>query len=150
MEMTYDTIAKFMTDYFETYNAYGQNPRTKHRMDDYYAEDFEFLPYVATIPKAVGRDEWYRVILSHPSGYEKLTPEDMVIDERRKVAAVIIKAEIIDSTTREVLVIKRYFGRYPLKLDKNDTIKIERLQFFWEVLAPGALEIDDVFDRDRK
>ena len=29
-------------------------------------------------------------------------------------------------------------------------MKIERLDFFWEVLPAGALEIDDVFERDWK
>jgi len=150
MELTYGSIASYMKEYFEEFNTFGQNPATIHRMDKYFAPDFEFIPYVATIPKVVGRDAWYKVLLSHPSGYEKLTPEDMVIDDRRKVAVVLIKAEIIDPATREVLVTKRYFAHYPLVLDENNTIKIKRLQFFWEVLPPGAMEIDDVFDRDRK
>jgi hypothetical protein len=150
MEFTYEGIVKYMKEYFEAFNAYGQNPETIHRMDEYFAPDFEFLPYVATIPKVKGLDAWYRVLLSHPSGYEKLTPEDIVIDERRKVVVTMIKAEIMDSKTREVLVTKRYFARYPLVLDENNKIKIKNLQFFWEVLAPGAMEIDDVFDRDRK
>jgi hypothetical protein len=150
MELTYDSIVKYMNEYFEVFNTYGQNPATIHRMDEYFAPDFEFVPYVATIPKVVGRAPWYDVLLSHPSGYEKLTPEDMVIDERRQVVVVLIKAEIMDSKTREVLVTKRYFARYPLVLDENKTIKIKKLEFFWEVLPPGSMEIDDVFDRDRK
>ena len=150
MEPTYDSIVKYMNEYFETFNTYGQNPDTIHRMDDYFAPDFQFIPYVATIPGVEGREPWYQVLLSHPSGYEKLTPEDMVIDERRKVVVVLIKAEILDSKTRELLVTKRYFARYPLELDENNKLKIKKLQFFWEVLPPGAMEIDDVFDRDRK
>ena len=150
MELTYENIAKYMKEYFEAFNAYGQNPATIHRMDAYFAPDFEFIPYVATIPKVVGRDAWYKVLLSHPSGYEKLTPEDMVIDDRRKVVVVLIKAEIIDPATREVLVTKHYFAHYPLVVDENNAIKVKKLQFFWEVLPPGAMEIDDVFDRDRK
>ena len=150
MELTYENIVKYMKEYFEAFNTYGQNPETIHRMDDYFAPDFEFIPYVATIPRVSGRDPWYQVLLSHPSGYEKLTPEDIVIDERRKVVVVMIKAEILDSKTRELLVTKRYFARYPLVLDENNTIKIKDLQFFWEVLPPGAMEIDDVFDRDRE
>ena len=150
MELTYDSILKYMNEYFETFNTYGQNPDTIHRMDDYFAPDFEFIPYVAAIAPVAGREEWYKVLLSHPSGYEKLTPEDMVIDEKRKVVVVLIKAEILDSKTRELLVTKRYFARYPLELDENNALKIKKLQFFWEVLPPGATEIDDVFDRDRK
>jgi hypothetical protein len=139
-----------MKDYFETFNTYGQDPKTIHRLDDYYAPDLEFAPYVAGIGHTTGRDEFYRILLSHPSGYEKLTPEEIVVDETRRVAVVLIKAEISDSRTREVLVTKRYFVLYPLVLDENNLIKMKKIQLFWEVLPPGALEIDDVFARDRK
>jgi len=54
MELTYESIAKYMKEYFEAFNAYGQNPATIHRMDEYFAPDFEFIPYVAAIPKVVG------------------------------------------------------------------------------------------------
>lgn len=150
MEFTYDDIIKYVKAYFETFNKYGQNPDTIHRMDDYFAPDFNFLPYVATIQPAYGREEFYKVLLSHPSGYEKLTPLDIIYDERQKVAVVLIKAEISDSKTGELLVTKHYFARYPLVMDEDNNIKIKELKFFWEVLPPGAMEIDDVFDRDRK
>lgn len=150
MELTYETIEKYMKDYFETFNKYGQDPKTIHRLNDYFAPDLEFSPYVAGIGHSKGRDEFYEILLSHPSGYEKLTPEEIVVDERRKIAVVLIKAEISDSKTGEILVTKRYFVLYPLVLDENDTIKIKKIRLFWEVLPPGALEISDVFARDRK
>jgi len=149
MDITYDIIVKYMKDYFKTFNKYGQDPETIHRLDEYYAPDLEFNPYVAGIGHTTGRDEFYQVLLSHPSGHEKLTPEEIVVDEIRKIAVVLIKAEISDSHTGEVLVTKRYFVLYPLVLDENGTIKIKKIQLFWEVLPPGAMEIDDVFARDR-
>jgi hypothetical protein len=149
-EMTYEVIVTYMQDYFRDFNAYGQNPETIHRMDKYFAPDFEFLPYIAYVPPARGREQWYQVLLSHPSGIERLTPEDMVIDDRKKVVVVKIKTDVIDSKTKEILVTKRYSGRYPLILDESGEIKIKNLEFFWEILPAGALEIDDVFDRDRK
>jgi hypothetical protein len=92
MDFNYDDIMKYMKAYFDTFNKYGQNPDTIHRMDDYFAPDFKFLPYVATIKPTSGREEWYKVLLSHPSGYEKLTPIDIIYDERQKVVVVLIKA----------------------------------------------------------
>lgn len=148
MEITYDNMVKYMKDYFETFNKYGQDPKTIHRLNDFYAPDVEFNPYVAGIGHSTGRDDFYQILLSHPSGYEKLTPEEIVIDEKRRIAVVLIKAEISDSKTGEVLVTKRYFVLYPLVLDENNTIKIKKIQLFWEVLPPGALEISDVFARD--
>ena len=148
--MTYEEILNYIKVYFEAFNQYGQNPATVHKMDDYFSPDFEFRPYVATIPPVIGREDWYKLITSHPSGYERLTPEDIIIDANRLVFAAIIKAEICDGKTREVLVTKRYFARYPMKFDENNKLKITKLEFFWEVLAPGAMEIDDVFNRDWK
>lgn len=151
MQFTYDDIVQYMQDYFETFNTYGQNPDTVHRLDDYYMPDLEFIPYVAQIGGGVkGREEFYGILLSHPSGYEKLTPLDIVVDERRLVAVVLIKAEILDSKTGKQLVTKHYFVRYPLIVDENNTLKITKIQFFWEVLPEGAMEVDDVFARDRK
>jgi hypothetical protein len=149
MDITYDIIVKYIKDYFKTFNKYGQDPRTIYRLDEYYAPDLEFNPYVAGVGHTTGRDEFYRVLLSHPSGYEKLTPEEIVVDERRMIAVVLIRAEISDSKTGEVLVTKRYFVLYPLVLDENDTLKMKSIQLFWEVLPPGVMEIDDVFARDR-
>jgi hypothetical protein len=150
MEFTYDTIVKYMKDYFKTFNAYGRDAKTIHKLDDYFAPDLEFFPFVAGVGHVKGREEFYRVLLSHPSGIEKLTPEDIVVDVKKKVAVILIKAEITDARTQELLVKKYYFVLYPLMLDENNTIKIKKLQLFWEVLPPGALEIDDVFARDRK
>jgi hypothetical protein len=150
MEPTYDDIRQFMMDYFVTFNKYGQNPDTIHRMDDYFAPEVEFMPYVAQVIKTRGREEFYKVLLSHPSGFEKLTPEDIVVDEKRKIAVVLIRAEISDSHSGELLVSKHYFVRYPLVLDEHNSLKIEKLQLFWEVLPTGMMEIDDVFSRDRK
>lgn len=150
MELTYDNIVQYMKDYFEAFNKYGHDSETIHRMNDYYAPDLEFFPYVAGIGHTTRRDDFLRILLSHPSSLEQLTPEDIAIDERRKVAVVQIKAVISDSKTGEVLVTKRYYVRYPLVLDENNTIKIKEVKLFWEVLPPGAMEIDDAFARDRK
>jgi hypothetical protein len=150
MKLTYDAILKFMKGYFETFNKYGQDPKNFHRMDDFFAPDVEFSPYVAGIIHTKGRDNFYPVLLSHPSGYEKLTPEEIIVDERQGAAVVLIKAEISDSKTKEVLVTKRYFVLYPLALDEKKTIKIKKVRLFWEVLPPGTMEISDVFARDHK
>jgi hypothetical protein len=150
MEYTYDAIVKYMQDYFATFNKYGQDPQNIHRLDDYFAPELEFFPFVAGVGHCSGRDEFYHVLLSHPSAIEQLTPEDIVVDEKKSAVVVLIKAEITDLKTRELLVRKRYFVLYPLELDQNKKLKIKRIQLFWEVLPPGAIEISEVFARDRK
>jgi len=149
MKMTYDQMLTWIEEYFEVFNKYGQDPEGIHRMDEYFAKDFVFNPYIAHVGKVAGRDNWYKVLTSHPSGVEVLTPEDLVIDEKRQTFVAQIKAELVDRDTRESLLTKRYLARYPL-IEEEGKMKISRLDFFWEVLPEGALEIDDVFERDWK
>ncbi|HLA81741.1 MAG TPA: hypothetical protein VJP78_09035 [Thermoleophilia bacterium] len=149
MTMTYDAMVEWIDEYFEAFNEYGQNPDTIHLMDEYFSKDFVFNPFIAYVGNVAGRDNWYKVLLSHPSGIERLTPEDVVIDERRQAFVAQIKTDLIDRDTQQVLLTKRYLARYPL-IEEDGKMKIERLEFFWEVLPAGALEIDDVFARDWK
>jgi hypothetical protein len=116
-------------------------------MDEYFSRDFVFNPYIAYVGKVAGRENWYKVLTSHPSGIEVLTPEHVVIDERQHEFVAQIKTDLVDRDSREVLLTKRYLARYPL-IEEEGKWKIERLDFFWEILPEGALEIDDVFQRD--
>jgi hypothetical protein len=149
MRLTYDQMAQWIDEYFEAFNKYGQDPDEIYRMDDYFAKDFVFNPFIAYVGKVAGRDNWYKVLTSHHSGIERLTPEDVVIDDKRQAFVAQIKTDLIDRDTNEIVLTKRYLARYPL-IEEEGKPKIERLDFFWEILPAGALEIDDVFERDWK
>lgn len=148
MEFKYDDIVKFMKDYFKTYSAYAQDSKTTHRMHDYYAPDFEIIHYVAGVNNISGRDKFLRLMSSHPSSHETLTPEDIVVDERRKITVVLLKTEITEKKTGKIVVVQRYLVHYQLALDENNTIKIKKILFFKEVLPPGTLDFGDVGNRD--
>jgi hypothetical protein len=148
MTMTYDEMTKWIEEYFHTYSVSCQ-PDTYRRLDKYYSRNIVFNPFVATIDKVAGRDEWYKALLSHPSSIEQLTPEEVVIDERKQTFAAQIKAELIDRHTNELLLTKRYLARYPL-VEEDGQPKISRINFFFEVMPSGTVEIEDVFDRDRR
>ena len=47
MKPTYDEIVQWMKDYFATYNVYAQDAATVHRMDEYFAPDLSFMPYMS-------------------------------------------------------------------------------------------------------
>jgi hypothetical protein len=148
MELTYDNILNFMKEYFPAYTAYAQDPETTYRMHDYFAPDLEFVPYVAGLEHTTTRDEFLHLMSSHPSSYETLEPEDIIIDERRGVVVALLKTEVVHRKTEKVVVKKSYLPRYQLGLDENNTIKIKKLQFFWEVLPPEALDVQEMFRRD--
>jgi hypothetical protein len=77
-----------------------------------------------------------------------LTPEDMTVDERRKTVFVIIKLEIIDRKTGEVLVKERGATQYQLVLDQNDHLKVKSFVFFPQRVAPGIQTGTDAFMKD--
>ncbi len=152
MELTYDNILNWTKEYFEVYSNYGQKSETADRMNDYFAPDMRFIPYIAALggPEGgfKGRDEFVRTAKLHSSWYEKLIPDDITIDERRKVVAVLFRMEVVDTKKGEVVIRKSAFAHYKLVLDENDTIKIKQIQFFWEVMPPGVKEFYELFSDD--
>ena len=153
MNLTYDDILNWMKEYFTVYSTYGQDPETADRMEDYFAPDLRFIPYIAGIGGPEGgffsRDEFIRTAKSHSAWYEKLTPVDITIDERRKVTAVRFGMEVVNRKTGKVEVKKSAIAHYELILDENNTIKIKTIRFFWEVLPPGVPEFYDLFEDDK-
>jgi hypothetical protein len=148
MEFTHENVVAFMENYFKDFAEYGQNTETAHRMDDYLVPDLEFIPYIAGNAPISGRDQFLRLMSAHPSSLERLVPEDIMVDVRRQVAVVLLKTEIIDKKTGEVLVTKMYHPLYQLRLDENDTIKIQKILFFEEILPLGTLDVGDVLKKD--
>jgi len=152
MKPTYDDILRWMTEYFKVYSTYGQDSKTADKMNDYFAPDLRFIPYIAGIGGPEGgffsRDEFIRTAKSHSSWYERLTPEDITIDENRKVVAVRFGMEVINRETGEVVVKKSAMAHYELVLDENSSYKIKTIRFFWEVLPPGVPEFYDLFEDD--
>jgi hypothetical protein len=140
MKPTYEEIVKFMKDYVHAYNTYAQNPATVHKMDDYYTPDVLFVPYIATFGgpgnSLNNREDFYRTFIDHPFRYEQFEEADIVVDERRMVATALLGAALFESGTGRVLLRKTYLVRYDLALDENNTLKIKKILFFWEVLPP--------------
>jgi len=142
MELTYDIIVKWMKDYFEVYGKYGQEPDTYQIMNDYFAPDLRFIPYIAGLGGPEGgfrsRDEFLRTAIAHTSWYEKLTPLDITVDERRKAVVVIFNIDVHDRKTGLIVVKRNAIAHYNLILDDQKTIKIKTIRFFWETLPPGV------------
>ena len=150
--MTYEEIVGFMEEYFPAYSECGQDPERFERMYDFYMPDFVFTGYVGLTEPAVyqGRDAFLEFDISHPSSYERLTPMEMTIDERRKTVFVIIKFEFIDTSTGQVLVVEYGATRYQLVHDEAGSIKIENFVFFPQRMTPGVLTGTEVFRRGVK
>ena len=149
MELTYDSISEWMQEYFQTYSTYGQKPETADRMKNYFAPDLQFIPYIAGIGGPEGgfksRDEFIQKAKTHPSWYEKLIPDDLTIDERKKAVVVRFRMEIVDIKKNEIVIRRNAIAHYELILDEESNIKIKTIRFFWEVLPEGVKEFYELY-----
>jgi len=149
VKLTYDNILSWMKEYFKVYSTYGQDSKTANRMNDYFAPDLRFIPYIAAIGGSEGgffsRDEFIRTAKSHSSWYERLIPDDITIDERRHTVVVLFRMEVVDAAKNEIAIRKSALAHYQLILDENRDIKINKILFFWETLPEGSKEFYELF-----
>ena len=149
MELNYDSIEKWMQKYFDTYSTYGQKPETADRMEEFFAPDLRFIPYIAKIGGPEGgfknRNEFIQTAKTHPSWYERLIPDDLTIDEKKRAVVVRFRMEVVDTKKDEVVIRKNAMAHYELILDENNTIKIKKIRFFWEVMPEGFKEFYDIY-----
>jgi hypothetical protein len=122
----YDDIVRFMEEYFTAYSDYGQVAETLHRMDKFYAPDLCFDGTVTS------REQWYESCLKHPDVQDKLTMEQLFVDERQKEVSVLLKTQAIDRASCKILLELKMNAIYKLKIDRNKDIKISRVKIFLE------------------
>ena len=140
MKLTHDDIVKWMNGYFATYNEYAQDAATVHRMDEYFAPDLNFVPYMYVFGgpgnPITGREDFYRLLTGHPTDYERFEVLDVFVDEKCMVAVDFRLVAIHDPKTDKVQVRKHYLPLYELFLDDKDRLKIKTVRFFWEASQP--------------
>ena len=140
MKPTYDEIVKWMNDYFDEYNASAQSAETVHRMDEYFAPDLTFIPYMYVFggpDQAIkSREDFYSMLTGHPEDYEKFFVHDIFVDDERMVAVAFVRATIFETATDRVKVQKDYLPLYELKIDEKGELKIALIRFFWQAVSP--------------
>ena len=140
MKPTYDEIVKWMNDYFDEYNASAQSAETVHRMDEYFAPDLTFIPYMYVFggpDQAIkSREDFYSMLTGHPEDYEKFVVHDIFVDDKRMVAVAFVRATIFETATDRVKVQKDYLPLYELKIDEKGELKIALIRFFWQAVSP--------------
>ena len=138
-----------MKDYCEDFGKYAQNPETVQRMHAYYTADVEYVPYTAeALAHMTGRDEFLHIMSSHPTVHEVIEPEEIIVDEKRKIAVLLLDAKLLDAKTNALLGEKHYFPLYQLTADENENLKIKKILFWEEVLAPGSVDFGEIFKQN--
>lgn len=140
MTPTYDQIVRWMKDYFAAYNLYAQDPATVHRMDEYFAADLTFMPYMYVFggPEhaITSSEDFYAMLTGHPDDYEQFEVLDIFVDAERMVAVAFLIARIYSTKDDTLLVQKHYLPLYELALNGEGTLKIKTIRFFWEASPP--------------
>jgi hypothetical protein len=130
MEFRYDDMLAFMERYFRDYSAYGQDPKTQHRMSEYFAPELEFIPYDGN-PPFHGREEFLKVN-THPPIQETLTQGELAIDERKGIVAAMVKTELKHKASGEIRLSAWFNAFYYLKPDEDGSFRIKKIVFFFE------------------
>jgi hypothetical protein len=140
MRPTYDQMVQWMKDYFATYNLCAQDAATVHRMDEYFAPDLRFMPYMSVFggPEAGHHtsEDFYAMLTGHPDDYEQFEVLDIFVDAERMVCVAFLIARIYSTKDDRLLVQKHYLPLYELALDDEDRLKIKTIRFFWEASPP--------------
>jgi hypothetical protein len=140
MRPDYEQIVQWMKDYFDTYNLYAQDAATVHRMDEYFAPDLTFMPYMYVFggPEAGhhSSEAFYQMLTTHPDDYEQFEVLDIFVDAERMVAVAFLIARIYSTKDDELLVEKHYLPLYELVIDGEGKLKIKTIRFFWEASPP--------------
>ncbi|MBN1319460.1 MAG: hypothetical protein JXA87_01335 [Thermoleophilia bacterium] len=153
MKPTYDEIVTWMNEYFDEYNASAQSAETVHRMDEYFAADLTFIPYMYVFGgpgNAIrSRQGFYDMLTGHPEDYERFVVHDVFVDEKRMVAVAFLQATIYDSATDAVKVQKDYLPLYELIQDDQGELRISTIRFFWEASPPEVDAVAYTVDKSR-
>jgi len=140
MTPTYDQIVQWMKDYFAAYNLYAQDAGTVHCMDEYFAPDLKFMPYMHVFggPEnaITSSEDFYAMLTGHPDDYEQFEVLDIFVDAERMVAVAFLIARIYSTKDDTLLVEKHYLPLYELIVDGEDKLKIKTIRFFWEASPP--------------
>ena len=127
MPSLYDSIVRFMTEYFPAYSEQGQVAETHHVMDRFYAPDLSFPDDGVT-----SREQWYQRCLNHPAIQDRITLEHLYVDERQQEVGALARTQAIDRATGEVLLELRMNVFYKLQIDPAGDIKITSVKVFLE------------------
>ena len=131
MEFTHDNVRKWFDNYFAEFNICNGDPKKVPNMEKYFSQDLQFISYMLNVKRPDDRKGLLNT-MEHPGLLEELTPEDMIIDEKNKAVAVILRVQFKEESTGTVFPAKHNCAVYNLIEDGNGELKIRRISYFTE------------------
>jgi hypothetical protein len=149
MEFTHGNVRKWFEDYFAEFNRCNGDPKKVPNMEKYFTPDLQFVSYILDVKRPDDREGLLKTMV-HPGLLEELTPEDIIIDEKRKAAAVILKVQFKDERTGTLFPAKHNCAIYQLSEDKNGGLKIRRISYFTEHRSPDEPDLKSLMRKYRE
>lgn len=144
MELARDRIVEYLKSYFVAYGTIAQDPQTVHMMNEYYAPDLTVTVYTPRISVS-DRAGFLRRASSHPDIQETLIPEQIIVDERQRMAAVQLRGEFTFKATMEVMT-HMFSANYEFAFDENERIRIKNLWLFAQLVRSGKQSIFEIYE----
>jgi len=136
MKLTYETMLTFMQQYCEDYSRWCNDPESISKLEQYYTSDFATKAYMhlegKPYPFVQNLDQFKNFISKNHTDIlheEKLFPMEILIDERKSKAIMLLRVKKTVKSSGEVFDFDA-IALYKLALDGNNTLKIKSLEIF--------------------
>ncbi|HEY97513.1 MAG TPA: hypothetical protein G4O16_04955 [Dehalococcoidia bacterium] len=149
MEFTHDSIRKWFYSYFAEFTECNGNPKKVPNMEKYFTEDLQFISYILGVKRPDDREGLLNTMV-HPGLLESLEPEEIVIDEKNKSVAVILKVQFKEESTGTVFPLKHNCAVYNLINDKKGNMKINKITYFTEHRSPDEPDMKSLMKKYRQ
>lgn len=149
MEFTHDNIQKWFYDYFAEFNKCNGNPKKVPNMAKYFTEDLQFISYILDVKRPDDREGLLNSMI-HPGLLENLEPEEMLIDQKNKFVAVILRVQFKEESTGTLFPLKHNCAVYHIINNKDGNLKINKIIYFTEHRSPEEPDIKNLMKKYRE
>ena len=149
MEFTHDNVRKWFEEYFADFNRCNGDPVKVRNMEKYFTEDLQFISYILNVKRPDDRNGLLNSMV-HPGLFEELKPEEMIIDEKNKAVAVILRVQFREEPTGTIFPAKHNCAHYQLTEDKSGELKIKKISYFTEHRPPEEPDMKTLMKKYRE
>ena len=149
MEFTHDNVRKWFEEYFAEFNRCNGDPVKVRDMEKYFTEDLQFISYILNVKRPDDRTGLLNSMV-HPGLLEELKPEDIIIDEKNKAVAVILRVQFKEESTGTVFPAKHNCAHYQLVENSSAGLKIRKISYFTEHRPPDEPDMKTLMKKYRE
>ena len=149
MEFTHDNMRKWLHDYFAEFYECNGNPKKVPNMAKYFTDDLQFISYILDVKRPDNREGLLNTMI-HPGLVESLEPEEIIIDEKNRAVAVLLKVQFKEESTGTLFPVKHNCALYQFTDDEDDNLKIKKITYLTEHRSPDEPDMKSLMKKYRE